>query len=451
LFWQIGADEKTTMDDGKRTHGLWAITAPSAPATPPLVGETAANVVIIGAGFTGLSAALHVAEAGRSACVLEAEEIGFGASGRNVGLVNAGLWIKPDDVPVVLDEPFGERLLAQLSDAPSLVFDLIERFGIACEAKRTGTLHCAVGRKGFADIADRASQWRRRGADVALLDQNQASTLIGSTAYAGALLDRRAGTIQPLAYARGLARAALGLGAAIYTRSPVIACEDLGSGWRVTTTQGSVTAPWVIVATDAYSSGFWSGVKREQVMFPYFNLATRPIAPEILQTILPERQGAWDTRTILSSFRLDARGRLVFGSVGALRGPGKRIHADWGQRALRRIFPQLGKVAFDHAWYGMIGMTDDAAPHFHRHARNIVSIGGYSGRGIAPGTTFGRDLAWLACGKIDADALALPLAAVRDAPFRRAKGAFYEVGAQVAHVAGARSRHSSSSSSRTIT
>lgn len=418
--------------------GLWAKTAPPAPETAVLDSSVTADVVIVGGGFTGLSAALHVAQSGKRACVLEAAEIGFGASGRNVGLVNAGLWIKPDQVAAALGEPCAERLLVQLGDAPGLVFAIVDRFGIACEAERSGTLHCGVGLKGHADIADRAAQWLARGADVALLDRSQAAARIGSTAYSGALLDRRTGTIQPLAYARGLARAAIESGAAIHTHSPVVACEDLGAAWRVRTPSGSVTAPWVIIATDAYSSGIWSGVRREQVMFPYFNLATGPLSQEILATVLPQRQGAWDTRMILSSFRLDAHGRLVFGSVGALRGPGRRIHADWGQRALQRIFPQLGSVGFEHAWYGMIGMTADAAPRFHRLARNMVSIGGYSGRGIAPGTTFGRDLARLACGLADPEALSLPLTEMKDAPFRRTKHAFYELGAQAAHLVGAR-------------
>lgn len=427
------------MNDPAITHGLWAETASPAPTTAPLHQHLAADVVVVGAGFTGLSAALHLGEAGKRTCVLEAADIGSGASGRNVGLVNAGLWIKPDQVAAVLGETHGEQLLTQLGDAPGLVFELVERFGMDCEAERNGTLHCAAGRTGFADITDRAAQWHARGADIALLERKEASQLIGSDAYSGALLDRRTGTIQPLGYARGLANAAIGLGASVYTHSAVVACEDIGNAWRVNTASGSVTAPWVIVATDAYSSGVWTALRHEQVMFPYFNLATRPLPADLSRSILPQRQGAWDTKMILSSFRLDSRNRLVFGSVGALRGGGMRIHADWGRRALMQMFPQLGSVSFDHAWYGMIGMTSDAAPRFHRIDRNILSVGGYSGRGIAPGTTFGRDLARLVCGMIDSDALALPVTSIHDAPFRRTKSTFYEVGAQLAHFTGARS------------
>jgi len=420
------------------SHGLWGASAPPAPDTAALRGDQAADVAIIGAGFTGCSAALHLAAAGRAAVVLEAGEIGAGGSGRNVGLVNAGLWVMPEDVPATLGETLGERLLGQLGEAPALVFDLIERHGIECEARRSGTLHCGVGAAGWSELAERAAQWRRRGADVELLHAEAAAKLIGTSAYTGALLDRRAGTIQPLAYVRGLASHALRLGAHIHTQSPVTRIEPAGANWRVSTAAGSVVAPWVVIATDAYSQGPVAGVRREQVALPYFNLATDPLPPAIQRSLLPERQGAWDTRSILSSFRFDAQGRLVFGSVGALRNGGTRVHSHWARRELSRLFPQLGEVAFQHHWYGTIGMTDDALPRLHVHAPNMVSISAYNGRGIAPGTTFGRDLARLAMGDVDLDQLALPVTDQRPARFRALRGAYYEAGSQLAHLFGAR-------------
>lgn len=426
------------MDGNSLDHGLWGVSAPAAPAIDILASDIEADAVIVGGGFTGFSAAYHLASAGMSAVVLEARDVGFGGSGRNVGLVNAGLWVMPDDLLATLGRRYGERLLAQLGEAPRLVFDLVERLGIDCEAVPQGTLHCAAGSKGFAEVTERARQWQARGADVELLDARRAEHLIGSGAYTGALLDRRAGTIQPLAYARGLADHAIRAGARAHTHSPATGFSDLGAAWKVATPQGSVVASWVILATDAYSGAACSDVKREQVMLPYFNLATRPLSAAQLSTILPGRHGAWDTKSILSSFRLDARGRLVFGSVGALRRGGKRIHLGWGKRELARLFPQLGRVDFEHGWYGQIGMTDDAMPRLHRHGRNMVSISGYNGRGIAPGTTFGRDLARLASGQVALEDLSLPLTETHHAPFRSARSAFYEAGAQLAHFTGAR-------------
>ena len=246
---------------------------------------------MIGAGFTGLSAALHLAEAGTSAVVLEGVEIGFGGSGRNVGLVNAGMWVMSDDLPSELGEVYGNRLLHLLGDAPRLVFELVEKHAMACEIERSGTLHCAVGAKGLAELQERARQWQTRGAPVHLLDAQETARKVGTNAYAGSLLDLRAGTIQPLAYARGLAAAAVKAGAQIFTSSPVLDAHEVDGGWLVRTSDGSVQAKWVIVATNAYTADLWPQIRAELVHLPYFNLATKPLGDSLRQTLLPERQG----------------------------------------------------------------------------------------------------------------------------------------------------------------
>ena len=426
------------MKNDPRSHGLWERSAPPPPATAALEGDIAVDVAVIGAGFTGLSAALHLAQGGASVAVLEGVEIGFGGSGRNVGLVNAGMWVMPDELPAVLGDTHGKRLLDLLGNAPSVVFDLVRRHGMACEAEHRGTLHCAVGAKGYEEIRERARQWRQRGAPVHLLDSEDTARKVGTRAYSGSLLDERAGTIQPLAYARGLAAAAIAAGAVIHTASPVEAVEDEGAAWRLLTPRGSVRAPRVIVATNAYTSAVWPEVRGELVHLPYFNLATKPLDEDLRRSILPERQGVWDTREVLSSFRFDQQGRLVFGSVGALRGSGLAIHRDWGRRALAKLFPQLRGVEFECEWYGQIGMTDNSLPRFHRLGRNVVSFSGYNGRGIAPGTVFGRCLAQLMLGASGENDLPLPITAPEPARHRAAKEAYYEAGAQIVHFTGAR-------------
>lgn len=416
------------------THGLWALTAPAAPDTAPLTGEVDADVAIVGGGYTGLSAALHLAQRGIKAAVLEARHVGFGGAGRNVGLVNAGMWVMPDELPNVLGPVHGERLLNLLGDAPKAVFDLVAKYGIPCELQQHGTLHCAVGHKGLDELKQREAQWQARGAPVELLSSGDTAQRTGTTAYAGALLDRRAGTVQPLAYVRGLAGAAIGDGAAVFTDSPVFGVRADNAQWRVVTARGAVTADWVIMATDAYTQGPWDIIRREQVHLPYFNLATAPLPDHLRVRILPGHEGCWDTQEVLSSFRLDAKGRLIFGSVGALRGTGHPIHRDWGRRALRRLFPELGSVRFEAEWYGQIGMTDDNLPRFHRFADRVVGISGYNGRGIAPGTVMGRILASLIAGEITEDDLPLPVTAAREARLRPVKEVFYEVGAQAVHL-----------------
>lgn len=399
-----------------------------------LDGNVSAEIVIVGGGYTGMSCALHLAEAGRQVVLLEGQEIGFGGAGRNVGLINAGLWLAPADVSGSLGPDYGERLLELLGEGPALVMALIDKHRIDCELQRNGTLHCAVGAAGLKEIREREAQWQRRGAPVRVLDAKETASRLGTSAYLGSLLDLRAGTLQPLAYARGLAGAAIKAGATLHTSSPVIATERKGDRWHLQSPRGTVDADWVVVATDAYSTGPWQMVRTEQVHLPYFNLATQPLGRDLLQSILSGREGVWDTKNILSSFRLDRAGRLVFGSVGALRNSGTAVHKAWARRALSRLYPQLGKIAFEHEWYGQIGMTGDALPRLHTFGPNVVGFSGYNGRGIAPGTVFGRELALLVAGEKGYADLPLPVSEVSPAPFRRIREAYYEAGAQVAHL-----------------
>lgn len=425
------------MPVAAQSHGLWGQSAPPPPATLPLSGAVRADVVVVGAGFTGLSAALHLAEAGSKVVVLDAEEIGFGGSGRNVGLVNAGLWVMPSEIPKVLGAEYGERLLALLGDAPQEVYDLVSKHGMDCEAMHVGTLHCAVGEAGLRELERRCAEWQARGAPVDLLDAAGAARALGTNAYTGALLDKRAGTIQPLAYARGLGRAALAAGAVIHSASPVQGCERDGSVWRLMTPTGTVTADWVIVATNAFSSGPFQMIRQALVRLPYFQCATDPLPETLLRDIIPGRQGAWDTKEVLSSFRLDAAGRFIFGSVGALRAGGQQIHPDWARRAMEKLYPALRGQRFSHEWYGWIGMTDDATPRFFELGPQMVAFTGYNGRGIAPGTVFGRVLAQHVTRRSN-DLLPLPVSQLASPDWRPFKEFGYEAGASAVHLVEAR-------------
>lgn len=420
------------------THGLWEMTAPQAPVTPELTGAAKADVVVVGAGYTGLSAALHLAEAGKRVVLIEAIEVGYGGAGRNVGLINGGMWTMPQELPDVLGPIYGERLLNLLSDAPLYVRALIQKHGIECELETNGTLHLAVGDAGLKEIEERQRQWSARGAPVKVLSAEETAKRVGSTAYAGSLHDPRAGTLQPLAYARGLAKIAMEAGVSIHTKSPATGLAYENNQWTVKTNRGSVTAPWLIFSTDAYSTGPFEKIRKEQVYLPYFNFATKPLTPAQLETVLPGREGCWDTKEILSSFRMDKAGRLVFGSVGALRNTGHAIHRDWSKRALRRLFPQLGNTEFEAEWFGWIGMSEDALPRFHKFGPQAVGFSAYNGRGIAPGTIFGKTLAEHVLGQIAEADLPLPLTEVGAPSFRPIKEAYYEAGAQVAHFTGER-------------
>ncbi|WP_146586843.1 NAD(P)/FAD-dependent oxidoreductase [Puniceibacterium confluentis] len=422
------------MNNDPHSHGVWEKTAPDAPVTEVLDQDVTADVAIVGGGYTGLSAALHLARAGQSVVLAEAVEAGFGGSGRNVGLVNAGMWVMPDKIIGTLGSGMGTALLELLGQGPQEVFDLIRAEAIDCQAVRTGTLHCAVGASGLRNLAERAAQWRRRGVDLELLGAENAAAAIGSCAYSGALLDHRAGTIQPLAYARGLARVAQAAGARIFTGSPVLAVETRNGAPLLRTSRGSITAGKVIMATDAYTRHVYPEVRETQVMLPYFNFATRPLSDNLRQSILPYRQGAWDTREVLSSFRLDAAGRLIFGSVGSLTGRGLAVHRNWAHRAIARIFPQLGDVTFESGWCGQIGMTRSNLPRLSCLGPDILAISGYNGRGIAPGTVFGRLLAEHLSGHRSLADIPLPSQQLAAPVFGRLREPLIALGAQLVHL-----------------
>jgi glycine/D-amino acid oxidase-like deaminating enzyme len=187
------------------------------------------------------------------------------------------------------------------------------------------------------------------------------------------------------------------------------------------------------VATDAYANGPWDVVRREQVHLPYFNFATHPLERSVRETILPRGEGAWDTQQVLSSFRLDAAGRLIFGSVGSLRGVGARVHEHWALKAARKIFPQLGALSFATGWFGQIGMTADNLPRFHVFAPRVVGVSGYNGRGIAPGTVFGQILCRFLLGQLSEQDLPLRISAPRGVALRSLREAFYRYGAEALH------------------
>lgn len=423
------------------THhrNLWSLTARPAPRTAELHGEISADVAVIGAGYTGLSTALHLGQAGKSVAVLEAHEIGHGGSGRNVGLVNAGLWIMPDTLIETQGEKWGTKLITALGNGPAAVFSIIEQFGIDCEAVHNGTLHLGRGAPGYRELGERERQWRALGAPVRRLGKAETATLVGTEAFEGALLDERAGTVQPLGYARGLAEAAQAAGARIFTRTPAIAARHENGRWRIETPAGAVAASWVVAATNAYSSlipGYpFAAQQREVTLLPYFQFATEPLPAAAAARILPHRQGCWDTRKVLTSIRMDKAGRLIFGSVGALDALSTGTQRGFARRTLKKLFPFLPDVRFEHFWHGQIGMTQDALPKFHRYGPNAIGVNAFNGRGIAAGTVFGRAMAeYIAEGQ----EMILPETPIGSAPLSRAKTEFYKMGSQLLHFVSAR-------------
>jgi glycine/D-amino acid oxidase-like deaminating enzyme len=408
---------------GQPPISLWDSSSAEPPVGSPLCGDTACDVAIIGGGYTGLSTALHGAEKGLDCHVLEARTIGFGGSGRNVGLVNAGVWLPPDHVLERLGPDLGGRLIARLGAAPDHVFSLIDKYEIVCEATRNGTIHAAHSPKGLTDLRHRAAQWQRIGAPVELLSASDTAERIGTTRFFGGLLDRRAGTINPMGYARGLARAALAAGARISTEVSVLGLERQGNRWAVRTAQGAVTARNVVIATNAYSDDLWPGLRQSYTPIHFFQLSTEPLGDRV-EDILPGGEGLWDTAPVMFSLRRDAFGRLIIGSMGAVHGGLAGLSRRWAARNLRRLFPQLGPVSFDHAWAGRIAMTPDYLFRIHRLSEGLYTPIGYNGRGIITGTIFGQALADLLSGAGE-DTLPVPITDLKPVSNRLMMTGFY--------------------------
>ncbi len=396
---------------------LWSATAAAAPATEPLDGKIEADVVIIGAGYAGLSAALHLAEGGTRVLVLEAGEVGHGGAGRNNGMVIPALTrANPDDLRSRFGKERGERLAHLVANSASFTFDLIRRHAIECEAVQAGWTQPAHS-PGRARLArNRFAQWQALGADVSYLDRNEVAAQTGSPIYHGAWLAKTGGHLNPLKYVRGLAAAAIRAGARIHTHSPATAVSADGDGWRVATPHGAVHAGKVIVATDAYADQLFPQLRRSIVPVRFFQQATQPLAAEVLDKVLPAGYALSDSHADMYFARPTVDGRLVSGGALVLEHNWqKRLESHTRQR-LHKVFPALGSnVRFEHVWDGHVAITLDFLPHLHELAPGILSVTGYNGRGVALATRTGKLLAEAAQGR-HADDLDIPLTPLQSVP-----------------------------------
>jgi glycine/D-amino acid oxidase-like deaminating enzyme len=390
---------------------LWAAATPPGPDLPALIGTTEADVVVIGGGFTGLSTALHLREAGVDVAIVEAMEPGWGASGRNNGQVIPTLSRPdPDDI-VARHKAAGERFVALLRDSASTLFAVARRYQIQAEQEQTGWVQ-PVHSPGRIKIAERrVRQWSKFGASVELLSRDETRKMLGSDTWFGGFWNRSGGHINPLALSRGLARVVLDRGGRIYARSPAISLERRNDRWIVRTEQGEISGRALIVATNAYTGEFskslMPALAYEVMPVLSWQMATQSLSETARDTIIPGRQAMSDTHGELYFARYDARNRLVTG--GAVIGPGnkpERLKIIVAER-LRRLWPQIGQVEFDYVWNGYVGMTTDFLPRIHRLGRNAYGWTGCNGRAVALSIALGAELSKAVRGVPDRD-LALP-------------------------------------------
>jgi glycine/D-amino acid oxidase-like deaminating enzyme len=384
---------------------LYAETARPAPPTSPLAGDAKAKVVIVGGGFTGLSAALHLAERGVDALVVEAEGIGWGASGRNGGQVNPGLKWEPERLLASFGPDLGGRMARLGATAPDLVFDLVARNAIDCEARRGGTIRAAVTKKSEAGIREHI---RQGGADILALEGEGMAHATGTAAYAMGSLDRRGGNLNPLGYARGLAEAAIKAGARIATSTRALKLSCEAGRWRLTTDKGIIIAERVILGTNGYSDDLWPGLRKTVVPVLSSIAATEPLPAEVAATILPGRASLYEVSASHAYYRLDAFGRFLMGGRGVMR-PSSEFADYRGLIAHAvRLFPTLAAARWRQCWNGRVAVTWDELPHIHEPAEGLGIGLGYNGRGVAMATAMGRMLARRAAGGT-AEELDLPV------------------------------------------
>lgn len=377
-FWQDGA-------------------APFAPL-PPLAQDCKVDVLVVGAGVTGLSTALHLAQKGASVCVLEAYQPGWGASGRNGGQVNPTLKHDPDELVKLLGDG-AEPLIDAVSRSADVVFDLIREHDMDCQPVRQGWLQLSYRDAGLPALHARAQQWARRGEPVEVLDRTAALQHTGSTVFRGGWWDKRAGSVQPLAYVQSLAGIAAAAGAVLHGDTVVTGVHSEHGRWRVETAAGPmVTADQLVLATNGYTDGLWPGLARTMLSANSFMVATRPLGSAV-DHILPLGETLSTAERLLVYLRKTPEGRLLMGGRGLFADPRDARDFSHIEQALVQLYPELAPFEFDYHWGGRIAITMNFLPHVHRPAPGVTVALGYNGRGVALGTAMGRHLAqWLHTG-----------------------------------------------------
>lgn len=374
---------------------------------PALKGQLDADIAIVGGGIAGCSAALHAAEAGARVVLVEGQSIGWGASSRNAGHLPAATKHEPEEVVRLYGETFGPRIVDASENGPRMVAAIAERHGIECELMFPGIITAAHTSEALDGLKHRVEFWRKRGRPLELLDRPTLASMLGSSFYPGGAIDRRGGSINPLAYVRGLARAALKTGARLYENTRARALERDGGKWMVRTAEGFVRADKVFLCTNAYTDDLWPGLRQTVIPVRTIQFTTRPLSDNLLKTILPGRQPMIDTRRVLISVRIHQDGRLHFGC-----GPSMRAgSAPTGQSArarLQEVFPQLADVELDDHWPGWMAFNKADSWQMHTLAPGVFAALGCNGRGVALATIYGRDLARHATGT-PAGELTLPM------------------------------------------
>lgn len=386
---------------GEYPPSLYAADATSG-RLDPLLGDTRADVVVVGAGYTGLSAALHLARRGYAVTVLEAQRIGFGASGRNGGQIGSGQRQEVDWLEANMGHDTARRLWDLAEEAKALVRDLAQAGGVPV---RDGIAHACRSESEVTHarhMADHLAQHYDYDR-VIPLDRDGMAHALGSDAYVGGDLDQGAGHVDPLALVRAMAAQAQAAGVTIHEASEVTCIDHAthASGQsRVQTAQGSVSAGHVILACNGYLGDLDRHVAARVMPINNYIVATEPLSDRHAE-ILPDRIGVADTKFVVNYWRMDDQRRLIFGGGETVTYRFPRDIMGVVRPHLLSVYPQLRDVKLTHAWGGTLAITMNRMPCFAHPAANCLSASGFSGHGVAMATLAGRLMAEAVAGQAE--------------------------------------------------
>ena len=375
----------------------YAATAAAVPEHPPLVGDLPCDVCVVGGGYTGLSAALHLVERSYSVVLLEAARLGWGASGRNGGQINSGLRIGAAETVSRFGRDDARRFWNLAEEAKALVRERIARHGIACDYK-PGTLAAAVKPAHLDEMAEEAACLRDvfGYAAARLLSRSEVATMVATDRYHGGLFDDGGAHLHPLNYALGLARAAGAAGARLFEGTPATAIGT-GAETRVRTPRGTVRARFVVLCCNGYLDRLEPRLAAKILPIANYILATEPLGEARAAALIPGDIAVHDSKFVVDYYRLSADRRLLFGGGETYSDREPADLKAFVRRHMLRVFPQLADVGIDYAWGGRLAITLSRLPHVGRLEPNLFFAHGYSGQGVA--------LAGLA-GKLIAEAIA---------------------------------------------
>lgn len=396
-----------------RYQSYWhATSTPFASAQPGPV-EGTVDVVVIGAGFTGLNAALKLARAGTSVAVLEASHVGAGGSGRNGGHLNNGMAHGYGEAKAHLGETRAKALWQAYDRSIDMIEDVIAEEGIACDFRRSGKLKLASKASHVAGLrANFETIHREVDPETRFLEKHELADEVGSDQFHSGMLYGKSAMMHMGRYVNGLGEAAHRQGAKIWESAPVTGRRREGSGWRIETPKGSIRAERVIAATNGYSNsvdkaplGFF---RKRIISVGSFIIATRPLGAAEIAATLPGNRTYVTSMNIGNYFRLSPDNRLIFGGRARFSATSDQISDAKSGRVLRAaltgMFPHLGKVEIDYCWGGMVGMTKDRFPRAGEADGMIYGMG-YSGHGAQLSTLMGQVLADMAMGRTDTNPL----------------------------------------------